>query len=82
VLAVLERLSGVPRPRLQSSPGLLRTASRVMALVDRVHGLKGTLSPETLRVGAGATYLASNADVPWVEDESFFPFSPVSSYSW
>jgi nucleoside-diphosphate-sugar epimerase len=61
VLAVLERLSGVPRPRLRSSPGLLRAASRFMRLIDRVHPLEGTLSPETLRVGAGATYLGSNA---------------------
>jgi nucleoside-diphosphate-sugar epimerase len=61
VLAILERLSGVPRPQPHNSPGLLRTASRVVALVDRLHPLKGTLSPETLRVGAGASYLGNNA---------------------
>ena len=61
VLAVLERLSGVPGPRLRSSPAALRALSRLMEVVDRVHPLSGTYSPETLRVGAGATYLGSNA---------------------
>ena len=32
-----------------------------MELVDRLHPLEGNFSPETLRVGASATYLGTNA---------------------
>jgi hypothetical protein len=61
VLAVLQQLTGLPLPRLHTSPRLLETVSRLMELVDRFHPLEGNFSPETLRVGAGATYLGTNA---------------------
>ncbi|MBN1630311.1 MAG: SDR family NAD(P)-dependent oxidoreductase [Thermoleophilia bacterium] len=61
VLAMAEQLTGVPLPRLHSSPRLLKTVSRLMGLIDRFHPLEGTFSPETLRVGAGTTYLGTNA---------------------
>lgn len=61
VLTLLERLTSIPAPRLHSSPRTLAALSRLLGLIDRVRPLSGTLSPETLRVGAGATYLGSNA---------------------
>ena len=61
VLTMVEQLTGVPLPRLHSSPRLLKTVSRLMKLIDRLHPLEGTFSPETLRVGAGATYLGTSA---------------------
>ncbi len=61
VLALLEKLTGVPLPRLHTSPPLLKAASWLMEPVDRLHPLEGNFSPETLRVGAGATYLGINA---------------------
>jgi len=45
---VAERITGIPAPRFRPSPGLLR----FLAAVTR---------SELLRVGAGATYLGSNA---------------------
>jgi len=60
VLALLEQLTGVPAPRLHAPPRILRTVSRLMEPIDRLHPLQGNFSPETLRVGAGATYLGSN----------------------
>jgi len=61
VLTLLEQLTGIPAPRLRISPRMLARLSRLMGLIDRVHPLSDTLSPETLRVGAGTTYLGSNA---------------------
>ena len=61
VLGLLEQWTGVALPRIHASPAILKGASALMELIDRVHPLAGTLSPETLRVGAGATYLGSSA---------------------
>ena len=47
-IEMAERITGIPAPRLRPSPGLLR----FLAAVTR---------SELLRVGAGATYLGSNA---------------------
>ena len=60
-LAVMERLTGIPAPRLHPAPGLLRAAAAVMDLVGRVVPLPETYSGENLRVAAGTTYLGSNA---------------------
>ncbi len=41
VLALLEQLTGIPLPRLHSSPRVLRTLSRLLGPIDRLHRLEG-----------------------------------------
>jgi nucleoside-diphosphate-sugar epimerase len=60
-LELAEELTGIPAPRLRAAPGLLRAASRVMGLVERVAPLPPDYSAEYLRATAGVTYLGSNA---------------------
>jgi nucleoside-diphosphate-sugar epimerase len=61
VLALAERITGVPAPRLHPSPGLVRAAAALMSVVERFVTVPDTYSAEYLRVAAGATYLGSNA---------------------
>jgi nucleoside-diphosphate-sugar epimerase len=60
-LAIAQRITGVPAPRLRPSPALLKGAASVMGLVERIVPLPSMLSAEYLRVAAGVTYLGSNA---------------------
>jgi dihydroflavonol-4-reductase len=63
VFVEAERITGIPAGRLRPSPGLLRGASRVMGLVERIAPgrLPPHLTAEGLRVLAGVTYLGNNA---------------------
>ena len=59
-LAVMERLTGIPAPRLHPAPGLLRAAAAMMDPIGRVVPLPESYTGENLRVAAGTTYLGSN----------------------
>jgi nucleoside-diphosphate-sugar epimerase len=59
-LDIAERVTGVPAPRLRVSPGLMRLASRLLTPLAGLVPLPETYHPESLRVGAGVTYLGSN----------------------
>jgi nucleoside-diphosphate-sugar epimerase len=61
VLALAERLTGVPAPRLHPDPRLVKAVAAAMRVVERVVPVPDTYSAEYLRVAAGATYLGSNA---------------------
>jgi nucleoside-diphosphate-sugar epimerase len=63
VFAEAERITGIPAGRLHPPPALLRAASRVMGVVERIAPgrLPTALTAEALRVLAGVTYLGSNA---------------------
>ena len=61
VLRFAERMTGVPVPRLHPSPGLLKAVASVMGVVERFVPVPDNYSAEYLRVGAGATYLGTNA---------------------
>lgn len=56
-----ERVTGIPAPRFQASPGLLHAMAALLWPVERVLPLSGTYTAEGLRVAAGVTYLGSNA---------------------
>lgn len=60
------RTSGVPSPR-HVAPGLLRAASGVMGVVEKVVPVPDEYSSEYLRVSAGVTYLgtAKKAELAW-----------------
>jgi nucleoside-diphosphate-sugar epimerase len=60
-LRMAERITGMPAPRLVVAPGLLRGASVLAELVERVLPLPDEYSAEYLRVNAGTTYIGSNA---------------------
>lgn len=60
VLQLAERITGVPAPRMQPSPALVKAVAAVMGLVEQVVPVPETMSGEYLRVAAGATYLGSN----------------------
>ena len=61
VLKMLEKATGIPLPRFAPPPFFLRSLSRLVSAVNRLRPLEGLLSPETLRVMGGATYLGSSA---------------------
>ena len=60
-LAMAERITGVPAPRLHPRPGLLKVVAAVTGVVERVVPLPPAYNAETLRVTAGVTYLGSSA---------------------
>jgi len=59
-LALAEQITGVPAPRMQVNPGVVRALASVAGLVERVVPLPELYSAETLRSSA-ATYTAGNA---------------------
>jgi nucleoside-diphosphate-sugar epimerase len=60
-MRLAEQITGIPAPRLQAAPGLLRALAGAMALVEKFARLPQQYSAEYLRVNAGVTYLGSNA---------------------
>jgi len=58
-LAVAESFTGIKAPRIHVPPGVFKAASAVMRMVDPVVSLPPSLSPESLRVLAGVTYVGS-----------------------
>lgn len=56
-LALAQRVTGVPAPKRQLAPGLLRAMARTMGVVGAVVPLPPEYSAEYLRVSAGVTYL-------------------------
>ena len=58
-----ERVTGIPAPRVQVPPGVLRGAAALMSRVERVVRLPlpETYTAEGLRVVAGVTYLGDNS---------------------
>jgi nucleoside-diphosphate-sugar epimerase len=60
VLALAERITGIPAPRLRASPGLLKAMAAVMQVVGAVVPLPATLTAESIRVSAGTTYIGTN----------------------
>jgi nucleoside-diphosphate-sugar epimerase len=59
VLAIAEKITGVPAPRLHPSPGTVRAMASVMGMLEKIIPLPETYTAESLRVTA-ATYLGSN----------------------
>lgn len=60
-LQVAQEITHIPPPSLTAPPGLLKTLSGVMGVVERVIPVPENYSSEYLRVSAGVTYLGSNA---------------------
>jgi nucleoside-diphosphate-sugar epimerase len=60
MLALAEKITGVPGPRLHPSPGLMSALAGIMGVIGKVIPLPPSLSAEYLRLSAGVTYLGSN----------------------
>ena len=58
---IAERITGIPAPRQRVAPGVLRMAAAMMGIVDAVRPVVGSYTPESARVVAGVTYIASSA---------------------
>jgi len=59
-LAIAERLTGVPAPRITAPPALLKTLSALVTPIECVVPVPHNYSSEYLRVSAGVTYLGTN----------------------
>jgi nucleoside-diphosphate-sugar epimerase len=60
-LAIAERITGFPAPRLHPSPRTMTALAALMGIAGKIVPLPAMLDAETLRVTAGVTYLGSNA---------------------
>lgn len=56
-----EEITGVPAPRFKIPPAVLKGASAVMGLVEKVVRVPPAYTSEGLRVSAGVTYLGDNS---------------------
>src|SRR4029079_18930987 len=59
-LAIAQEITGIPPPRLRANPIVLQTASRFMAIVEKIIDLPPEYTAEGLRVVGGTTYIGSN----------------------
>ncbi len=60
-IALAQRITGVPAPRLQASPGLLKGMAAFMSMVEKVVAVPADYTSEYLRVSAGVTYIGDNS---------------------
>jgi nucleoside-diphosphate-sugar epimerase len=56
-----ERITGVPAPRIQLSPAMMKATASLMGVVERIVPVPADYSAEYLRVNAGTTYIGDNA---------------------
>jgi nucleoside-diphosphate-sugar epimerase len=61
MLALAQKVTGIPAPRLHPRPGLMRALATILGVLGKVLPLPSSLSAEYLRISAGVTYLGSNA---------------------
>jgi nucleoside-diphosphate-sugar epimerase len=57
---LMEKISGIPAPKIVASPGMMRGMSRVMGFLENVVALPPQYTSEFLRVSAGVTYIGKN----------------------
>lgn len=60
-LALAEKITGIPAPRIHAPPAALRLMSGLMGAVEKVVPVPENYSAEYLRVAAGVTYLGDNS---------------------
>ncbi|HEY7780188.1 MAG TPA: NAD-dependent epimerase/dehydratase family protein [Ktedonobacterales bacterium] len=60
-LAIAERITGIPAPRVHVSPSVLRMGAALAGPLGAVAPLPPTYTAEALRSGAGVTYTGDNA---------------------
>ncbi|OYV66456.1 MAG: epimerase, partial [Gemmatimonadetes bacterium 21-71-4] len=60
-LRVAQEITGVPAPRFSAPPAMLKATAALMRVVETAVPVPANYRSEYLRVGAGVTYLGSNA---------------------
>jgi nucleoside-diphosphate-sugar epimerase len=60
-LAMAQRFTGIPAPRMHPGPAMMRAMAAIMSAVGAIVPLPELYSREALRVSAGVTYIGSNA---------------------
>ncbi len=56
-----QKITGIPAPRVQVPPSVMKAMSATMGVVERVVPVPADYSAEYLRVSAGVTYIGNNA---------------------
>ncbi len=57
VFVIAERITGIPAPRFDAPPWMMRTLASVMGVVEQLREVPENYSAEALRSSAGVTYL-------------------------
>ncbi|MEK6322553.1 MAG: NAD-dependent epimerase/dehydratase family protein [Acidobacteriota bacterium] len=60
-IELAEQITGVPAPRMQVAPGMIKAMAAMMGAVEKVLPVPEAYTKESLRVTAGVTYLGDNA---------------------
>lgn len=60
-MALAERITGVPAPRLRVAPGFLKGMAALMSVVEKMIPVPADYTSEYLRVSAGVTYIGDNS---------------------
>ena len=60
-LHLAEKITGVPAPRIQVAPSIMKMMAATMGVVEKVVPVPPDYSSEYLRISAGVTYIGSNA---------------------
>src|SRR5579859_8102360 len=60
-LSIAQQITGIPAPRLQLSPAVMRGMAGMMGLLERLLPLPPDYSAEYLRASGGTTYLGDNS---------------------
>ena len=58
---IAQNITGVPAPRMQVPPSVMKAMSATMSVVERVVPVPADYSAEYLRISAGVTYIGNNA---------------------
>ncbi len=56
-----EKITGIPAPRLQVAPSMMKVMASTMGIVEKVIPVADEYSAEYLRISAGVTYIGTNA---------------------
>ena len=60
-LKIAEKITGIPAPRIQVPPALIKAMAALSGVVENIVALPDSYTSEGLRIVAGATYIGSNA---------------------
>ncbi|HEU0000174.1 MAG TPA: NAD-dependent epimerase/dehydratase family protein [Ktedonobacteraceae bacterium] len=60
-MQIAQKITGIPAPRIKVAPGIMKTMSATMGMVEKVFPVPDNYSAEYLRISAGVTYTGSNA---------------------
>jgi nucleoside-diphosphate-sugar epimerase len=60
-IQLAEKLTGIPAPKMQAAPGMMKAMAVIMGVVEKVVPLPESMRSESLRTIAGTTYTGDNS---------------------